>query len=102
MKKKAFYSDEDIELAKGALAELPDLTPQRKTHKEFLDAISGDIITLVKTKGYTISDIKESLKMAGFDVSERALRDIIRDAEVSRKPRKPRKQSASTTHNEIE
>lgn len=35
MSKKAFYSDEDIELAKVALAGLPDLTPQRKSQRNF-------------------------------------------------------------------
>ncbi|MEG5552355.1 molybdopterin-guanine dinucleotide biosynthesis protein MobC [Enterobacter wuhouensis] len=93
MGKKAFYSDEDIELAKTALAGLPDLTPQRKTQKEFLDAIRNDLVALVKTKGYTVSDIKETLKMTGYEFSERALRDIMRDAEKVKTPRKHRKPS---------
>ncbi|GHL23141.1 hypothetical protein ECZU24_59820 [Escherichia coli] len=39
-----FYSDDDIQLAKSALSELPDLTAQRKTLRDFLDAIRDDII----------------------------------------------------------
>lgn len=94
MGKKAFYSDEDIEMAKTALAGLPDLTPQRKTQKEFLDAIRNDLVALVKTKGYTVSDIKETLKTTGYEVSERALRDIIRDAGKNKTGSKNRKVTA--------
>ncbi|HBH4490255.1 TPA: molybdopterin-guanine dinucleotide biosynthesis protein MobC, partial [Escherichia coli] len=50
MASKKFYSDDDIQLAKSALSELPDLTAQRKTLRDFLDAIRDDIIVLVRTK----------------------------------------------------
>lgn len=50
MASKKFYSDDDIQLAKAALSELPDLTAQRKTLRDFLDAIRDDIIVLVRTK----------------------------------------------------
>ncbi|AXM04722.1 hypothetical protein DKG79_24080 (plasmid) [Escherichia fergusonii] len=49
MASKKFYSDDDIQLAKAALSELPDLTAQRKTLRDFLDAIRDDIIVLVRT-----------------------------------------------------
>lgn len=100
MSKKAFYSDEDIELAKSALAELPDLTPQRKSQKEFLDAIRDDLLALVKTKGYTVSDIRETLKTTGYEISERALREIVRDAEKNKPARKNRKPAASSASSE--
>lgn len=100
MSKKTFYSDEDIELAKSALAGLPDLTPQRKTQKEFLDAIRDDLLALVKTKGYTVSDIKETLKTTGYEISERALREIVRDAEKNRPARKKRKSAVSASSTE--
>ncbi|HCS8337511.1 TPA: molybdopterin-guanine dinucleotide biosynthesis protein MobC, partial [Escherichia coli] len=51
MASKKFYSDDDIQLAKAALSELPDLTAQRKTLRDFLDAIRDDIIVLIRTKG---------------------------------------------------
>ncbi|CTC84641.1 Uncharacterised protein [Shigella sonnei] len=57
MASKKFYSDDDIQLAKAALSELPDLTAQRKTLRDFLDAIRDDIIVLVRTKGYTLADV---------------------------------------------
>lgn len=78
MASKKFYSDDDIQLAKAALSELPDLTAQRKTLRDFLDAIRDDIIVLVRTKGYTLADVRDTLKNAGYEVGEKALRDIIR------------------------
>lgn len=60
MASKKFYSDDDIQLAKAALSELPDLTAQRKTLRDFLDAIRDDIIVLVRTKGYTLADVRDT------------------------------------------
>ncbi|HAW5036247.1 TPA: molybdopterin-guanine dinucleotide biosynthesis protein MobC, partial [Escherichia coli] len=77
---KKFYSDEDVQVARGALADLPDLTTQRKTLRDFLEAIKDDIVLLVRTKGYTVTDIRNTLKVAGYDISEKSLRDIIRSA----------------------
>lgn len=74
MASKKFYSDDDIQLAKAALSELPDLTAQRKTLRDFLDAIRDDIIVLVRTKGYTLADVRDTLKNAGYEVGEKALR----------------------------
>ena len=86
MASKKFYSDDDIQLAKAALSELPDLTAQRKTLRDFLDAIRDDIIVLVRTKGYTLADVRDTLKNAGYEVGEKALRDIIREAESKNYP----------------
>ncbi|HDR2529420.1 TPA: molybdopterin-guanine dinucleotide biosynthesis protein MobC [Enterobacter ludwigii] len=97
MSKKAFYSDEDIELAKVALAGLPDLTPQRKSQKDFLNAIRDDLIALIKTKGYTVSDIQNTLKTAGYVITERALRDILREAEKNKPARKNRRSTAGSS-----
>ncbi|WP_096170131.1 molybdopterin-guanine dinucleotide biosynthesis protein MobC [Enterobacter hormaechei] len=97
MSKKAFYSDEDIELAKVTLAGLPDLTPQRKSQQEFLDEIRDDLLALVKTKGYTVSDIKETLKTTGYEISERALREIVRDADKNKPARKNRRSTAENS-----
>ncbi|EJL3283822.1 molybdopterin-guanine dinucleotide biosynthesis protein MobC [Escherichia coli] len=71
MASKKFYSDDDIQLAKAALSELPDLTAQRKTLRDFLDAIRDDIIVLVRTKGYTLADVRDTLKNAGYEVGRR-------------------------------
>ncbi|EET8275268.1 molybdopterin-guanine dinucleotide biosynthesis protein MobC [Escherichia coli] len=93
MASKKFYSDDDIQLAKAALSELPDLTAQRKTLRDFLDVIRDDIIVLVRTKGYTLADVRDTLKNAGYEVGEKALRDIIREAES----KKPSRRSSSKT-----
>lgn len=90
MASKKFYSDDDIQLAKAALSELPDLTAQRKTLRDFLDAIRDDIIVLVRTK---VADVRDTLKNAGYEVGEKALRDIIREAES----KKPSRRSSSKT-----
>lgn len=87
MMKKKFYSDSDIEVAKLALAELPDLTDERKSLKDFLGAIRDDILLLVRKKGYTIKDIRNTLKEAGYEVGEKALREIIREGGRNKKKR---------------
>lgn len=95
MASKKFYSDDDIQLAKAALSELPDLTAQRKTLRDFLDAIRDDIIVLVRTKGYTLANVRDTLKNAGYEVGEKALRDIIREAESKKSSRRS---SSKTAH----
>ena len=94
MASKKFYSDDDIQLAKAALSELPDLTAQRKTLRDFLDAIRDDIIVLVRTKGYTLADVRDTLKNAGYEVGEKALRDIIREAESKKLSRRSSSKTA--------
>ncbi|EEY2651068.1 molybdopterin-guanine dinucleotide biosynthesis protein MobC [Escherichia coli] len=99
MASKKFYSDDDIQLAKAALSELPDLTApdltaQRKTLRDFLDAIRDDIIVLVRTKGYTLADVRDTLKNAGYEVGEKALRDIIREAESKKASRRSSSKTA--------
>lgn len=89
---KKFFSDDDIEAARLALSELPDLTAKRKTLHDFLSAIRDDIIVLVRTKGYTLADIRSTLKEAGYEVGEKTLRDIIREAEA----KKPRRRSGTS------
>ncbi|MEL7630968.1 molybdopterin-guanine dinucleotide biosynthesis protein MobC [Pectobacterium aroidearum] len=95
MVRKNFFSDDDIEKAKKILAESPDLTPKRKTRQDFLDAIREDLVSLIRTKGYTLGDIKETLKSAGYEVSDRALRDVMQDADKKKQPRKIRSKKSS-------
>lgn len=99
---KKFYSDDDIQLARTALSELPDLTAQRKTLRDFLDAIRDDIIALIKTKGYTLADIRNTLKEAGYEVGEKALRDIIREAEAKKSVRRSSGKSDKKNHHRTE
>ncbi|MDA4422067.1 molybdopterin-guanine dinucleotide biosynthesis protein MobC, partial [Escherichia coli] len=46
----------------------------------------------VRTKGYTLADIRSTLKEAGYEVGEKTLRDIIREAEA----KKPRRRSGTS------
>nr|BCT73848.1 hypothetical protein [Escherichia coli] len=50
---------------------MPDLTAQRKTLRDFLDAIRDDIIIPVRTKGYTLTDVRDTLKNAGYEVERK-------------------------------
>ncbi|HAX4824175.1 TPA: molybdopterin-guanine dinucleotide biosynthesis protein MobC [Escherichia coli] len=99
---KKFFSDDDIEAARLALSELPDLTAKRKTLHDFLSAIRDDIIVLVRTKGYTLADIRSTLKEAGYEVGQKTLRDIIREAEAKKTRRRsgtsPAKIKAVSAH----
>lgn len=88
MVKKKFYSGSDVEMAKLALSELPDLTEERKSLHDFLGAIRDDILLLVRSKGYTIKDIRDTLKEAGFEVGEKALRETVREAESRKSGRR--------------
>ncbi|HAH4032656.1 TPA: molybdopterin-guanine dinucleotide biosynthesis protein MobC [Escherichia coli] len=92
---KKFFSDDDIEAARLALSELPDLTAKRKTLHDFLSAIRDDIIVLVRTKGYTLADIRSTLNEAGYEVGEKTLRDIIREAESKKTRRRSGRSSAT-------
>ncbi|EFB4442118.1 molybdopterin-guanine dinucleotide biosynthesis protein MobC [Escherichia coli] len=97
---KKFYSDEDIQAAHNALSGLPDLTTQRKTLRDFLDAIRDDIILLVRTKGYSIEDIRNTLKEAGYEVSEKSIRDTLRSAVPEKKNRRSSRKTATQPKSE--
>lgn len=44
-----------------------------------------DIIVTVRTKGYTLADVRDTLKNAGYEVGEKALRDIVKGEAESKK-----------------
>ena len=50
MTDKKWYSVEDIELAKAALDELPDLTPTRLTRSDVLEQLKDKIVELSLSK----------------------------------------------------
>ena len=91
MAAQKWYTQDDIELAKSALSELPDLTEKRLTKSAVLDSLKAQIIELADKKGYSADDIKAALDAAGIVVSVKVLREII----VSRKP--VRKKTAKAT-----
>ncbi len=66
-----------------------------KTLRDFLDAIRDDIIVLVRTKGYTLADVRDTLKNAGYEVGEKALRDIIRGSRIEKPSRRSSLQNST-------
>ncbi|EMW9952663.1 molybdopterin-guanine dinucleotide biosynthesis protein MobC [Salmonella enterica] len=68
---------EDIELAKSALSEMPDLTPTRLTKSDVLEQLKEQIVELSLKKGYSVEDIRSALDSAGIKASARSVRDIL-------------------------
>ncbi|HGP7833049.1 TPA: MobC, partial [Klebsiella pneumoniae] len=76
-KKSNLYSATDIESIRGQLAKLPDVTQERLQKRDVLDSLKSDIETLIRNKGYTLSEILEHLKNFGFhDVTLKDLKEI--------------------------
>lgn len=73
-----FYTQENLDHAKLALSELPDLTPNKLTTSDILVALNEQIISLGTTKGYTAADIKSALGTVGISTSERRINEILR------------------------
>lgn len=80
MTDKKWYSVEDIELAKSALSEMPDLTPTRLTKSAVLEQLKEQIVELSLKKGYSVEDIRSALDSAGIKASARSVRDVLNSA----------------------
>lgn len=80
---KKWYSVEDIELAKSALSEMPDLTPTRLTKSDVLEQLKEQIVELSLKKGYSVEDIRSALDSAGIKASARSVRDILNSTKKS-------------------
>lgn len=92
-KKSKLYSATDIESIRGQLAELPDVTQERLQKRDVLDSLKSDIETLIRKKGYTLSEILEHLKNFGFhDVTLKDLKEITEG-----KRTRQRKRASSST-----
>ncbi|EBC0148977.1 molybdopterin-guanine dinucleotide biosynthesis protein MobC [Salmonella enterica] len=83
MMDKKWYSVEDIELAKSALSEMPDLTPTRLTKSDVLEQLKEQIVELSLKKGYSVEDIRSALDSAGIKASARSVRDILNSTKKS-------------------
>lgn len=83
MTDKKWYSVEDIELAKSALSEMPDLTPTRLTKSDVLEQLKEQIVELSLKKGYSVEDIRSALDSAGIKASTRSVRDILNSTKKS-------------------
>lgn len=88
---KKWYSADDVELAKAALEELPDLTKTRLTKASVLDELKPQIVMLAESKGYSAEDIKSALETVGITVGLKSIRDMI---SARKKPQKTAKKRA--------
>lgn len=77
MTDKKWFTKDDVEMAKLALNDLPDLTEQRMTKSDVLDQLKEQIITLSSSKGYSVEDIRNALETAGVKTSTKAIREIL-------------------------
>lgn len=77
MTDKKWFTKDDVEMAKLALNDLPDLTEQRMTKSDVLDQLKEQIITLSSSKGYSVEDIRSALETAGIKTSTKAIREIL-------------------------
>ncbi|KQN49946.1 hypothetical protein ASE93_23495 [Serratia sp. Leaf50] len=91
-----FFTQDQIDNAKLALLDLPDLTPNRITREEMLTSLSDDIVTLSTKKGYSAADIKKALEGLDIQVSEKAIAEILKKS--AGKSTRSRKPSRSTTN----
>ncbi|ECB3799752.1 molybdopterin-guanine dinucleotide biosynthesis protein MobC [Salmonella enterica subsp. enterica serovar Typhimurium] len=83
MTDKKWYSLEDIELAKSALSEMPDLKPTRLTKSAVLEQLKEQIVELSLKKGYSVEDIRSALDSAGIKASAKSVRDILNSTKKS-------------------
>ncbi|EDW6064542.1 molybdopterin-guanine dinucleotide biosynthesis protein MobC [Salmonella enterica subsp. enterica serovar Oslo] len=83
MTDKKWYSVEDIELAKSALSEMPDLTPTRLTKSDVLEQLKEQIVELSLKKGYSVEDIRSALDSTGIKASAKSVRDILNSTKKS-------------------
>ncbi|MNE78734.1 hypothetical protein D3C80_1751680 [compost metagenome] len=77
MADKKWFTSEDVELAKSALDELPDLTEKRLTKSDVLEKLKDQIILLSAQKGYSVEDIRSALENVGIHTSVKAIREIL-------------------------
>lgn len=77
MADKKWFTTEDVELAKSALDDLPDLTEKRLTKSDVLEKLKDQIILLSGQKGYSVDDIRSALESVGIQTSVKAIREIL-------------------------
>nr|WP_168445574.1 molybdopterin-guanine dinucleotide biosynthesis protein MobC [Salmonella enterica] len=92
MAAQKWFTKEEVEMAKLALSELPDLTEKRLTKSDVLESLREQIIELAEKKGYSADDIKISLDAAGIVTSVKSIREIMSSRKTGqRKSQKVRK-----------
>lgn len=77
MADKKWFTSDDVEMAKSALDELPDLTEKRLTKSDVLEKLKDQLILLSGQKGYSVEDIRSALDGVGIQTSVKAIREIL-------------------------
>ncbi len=80
-----FYSQDDVELARAALNELPDLKKARLTKADVLSELKPAIVSLYDDKGYTVEDIRAALENVGIQASTKAIREMVIRKKMAKK-----------------
>ncbi|MDL4916278.1 MAG: molybdopterin-guanine dinucleotide biosynthesis protein MobC [Enterobacterales bacterium endosymbiont of Blomia tropicalis] len=100
MSANSFYTQEQLELAKMQLAELPDLNASRMKGKDVLSHLREQLIELSVKKGYSVSEIKSALDLAGISVSIKAIKEAIDTGTAKSRKKSAVKKSANAKTSE--
>lgn len=95
MSSSKFYTRDEIEHARKTLSNLPDLAENKITSLDALAALKDQIVELACLKRYSAAEIKSALESVGVSLSERAIRDVIREGKESKHKRKTNKKVTS-------
>lgn len=87
MARSKTFTQAQVEEAKSALAQLPDLSKNKLVTSDVLLELKEQIIELSAKKGYTAQEIRSALEGVGISVSAKAITDVI---EVRKRPKAAR------------
>lgn len=77
MAKQKTYTQDELELARQKLSELPDLSRNKIGQAEALGQLKEQIVLLSDQKGYSVAEIREALKSVGILVTANAINDLL-------------------------
>lgn len=77
MAKQKTYTQDELELARQKLSELPDLSRNKIGQAEALEQLKEQIVLLSDQKGYSVAEIREALKSVGIQVTANAINDLL-------------------------
>ncbi|HEY3591126.1 MAG TPA: molybdopterin-guanine dinucleotide biosynthesis protein MobC [Buttiauxella sp.] len=100
MAANSFYTQEQLELAKIQLAELPDLNASRMKGKDVLSHLREQLIELSVKKGYSVAEIKSALDLVGIIVSVKAIKEAIDTGAVKNRKKLAVQKSATANTSE--
>lgn len=76
MAKKTFTQSE-LDQARQALEDLPDLSRQKISQAEMLASLKEQIVLLSSSKGYSVAEIRAALSSVGVTVTTKAISDMV-------------------------